>query len=56
MPGKIIPSPNQEHRCFFIFPREAGMFAPLGTRWQCDDCAAVWELVKDKGWQLVAAS
>lgn len=56
MAGKIIPSPNQEHRCFLIVPAEAGIFATVGTRWQCDDCSAIWELITGKGWQLVVSS
>lgn len=53
MPGKVISSPTQEHRCFLFYPTEAGLFATAGTRWQCDDCKAVWELVSGQGWKLV---
>lgn len=53
MTGKIVASPNQEHRCFLFVPPEAGWFSPIGTRWQCDDCGAIWELVKGRGWQRV---
>jgi hypothetical protein len=48
MTGKVLDT--GEHRCFLIFPPEAGIFAAAGTRWQCDDCNAVWMLVKGKGW------
>lgn len=54
MTGKLIYSPNKEHRCFLIVPPEAGFFAPVGTRWKCDDCGAIWELISSKGWQVVS--
>lgn len=54
MTGKIISSPNQAHRCFLFYPPEVGLFGMTGTRWQCDDCRKIWELVKGQGWQVVA--
>lgn len=54
MTGKIVASSNQEHRCFWFIPLEAGLLSPIGTRWQCDDCKTVWELIKGQGWVIVS--
>jgi hypothetical protein len=43
MPGKVLP--GGPHRCFMFYPPEAGMFAAIGTRWQCSGCHTIWKLV-----------
>jgi len=50
MPGKVL-SWGDKHKCFLLVPPEAGILAPVGTKWQCSECGTVWTLVKGKGWQ-----
>lgn len=53
MAGRVIYSPTRQHVCFFMYPVEAGLLAVAGTRWRCDSCGAVWELVRGTGWCVV---
>lgn len=52
MSGRLVHTPISGHQCFFLFPTEAGLFAVVGTRWQCDECNSIWELVRGEGWVL----
>ena len=56
MTGKVVYSPKVQHRCFALFPPEAGLFCRQGTRWRCDTCGATWELISGHGWTIISTS